>query len=164
MAVGYFAGVAELVDAHDSKSGLARGGGWRPPSGTRKETKSVSPWFSFPAIKENHGISGTPRASRAWRVRFEPNIFWREDFLEGKSLDFAISSSTEASFIHLRMGSSHTAASRSKRRIFSCTDFFVDIKARLRSRYSSRSMSCSTKRSVRRAILPSKSAIFARIA
>src|SRR3989344_7399727 len=111
--------------------------------------------------------SAPRRALRAGGGRFrkyKAEDFWREDFLEGRSLDCAASSNNEASFSHARRGSSHTAASRSKRKIFSCADLLLDINSFLRDRYSSRSISCSTKRSVRRAILPSKSAIFARIA
>src|SRR3989344_6089934 len=66
-----------MVYAHDSKSCLERDEGSSPSSGTRQETRSVSDWRSVAAATERQGFSGTPRASRAWRVRFEPKIFWR---------------------------------------------------------------------------------------
>src|SRR3989344_4442089 len=157
-----------MVYAHDSKSCLERDEGSSPSSGTRQETRSVSDCglgrAPAPAAPARGGWRAPRGAGGGWRVRFEPKIFWREDFLEGRSLDCAASSNNEASFSHARMGSSQTAALRSSSRIRSCADFFVDINSRLRDKYSSRSISCSTKRSVRRAILPSKSAIFARIA
>ena len=52
---------------------------------TRREPTSRFCWFSLFAAKENQWYSAIPRASRAWRVRFEPKIFWREDFLEGRT-------------------------------------------------------------------------------
>ena len=76
------------------------------------------------------GFKPFPTASRFLRVRFEPKIFWREIFLEGRSFVFAISSSVKASFIHPRVGSIHADGLRKRRCICSSTDFLSDIKER----------------------------------
>ena len=73
------------------------------------------------------GFKGLPTASRFFRVRFEPKIFWREIFLEGRSFVFAISSSVTASFIHSRVGSIHAEGVRKRRPICSSIDFLSDI-------------------------------------
>src|SRR3990167_3200159 len=81
-------------------------------------------------LRSAQGFTAFPTASRFFRVRFEPKIFWREIFLEGRSFVFAISSSIKASFIHSRVGSIHADGRRKRRCIFSSTDFLSDIKER----------------------------------
>src|SRR3989339_1257452 len=80
------------------------------------------------------GFKAFPTASRFFRVRFEPKIFWREIFLEGRSFVLAISSSIKASFIHSLVGSIHIEGVRRSREICSSTDFFSDIRERRLSR------------------------------
>ena len=67
--------VAELVYAHDLKSCLARDVGSMPTPGTigRKGLDSESSYLAW--LMKTQGISGTARASREWRWRFEPKIF-----------------------------------------------------------------------------------------
>ena len=91
--------------------------------------KPTSFWAKFSRAERSsaHRFKGWANASRFFRVRFEPKIFWREIFLEGRSFVLAISSSIKASFTHSRVGSIHIEGVRKTLPIFSSIDFFSDI-------------------------------------
>src|SRR3989338_8884029 len=101
-------------------------------SGASSKLRSVLEKFFCATRSGAHCFSGGSSTFLFCKVRFEPKIFWRDDFLEGRSSFFATSSSNEASFIRSRIGSSHGIPPLCDLAITSSTDFFSDISPRFR--------------------------------
>src|SRR3989344_4238516 len=105
-----------------------------PGAGARKKLKSLLEKFFCATQSVAHCFTGDSSTFLFRKIRFEPKIFWREDFLEGRSSPFAISSSVEASFIHSRIGSSHGLPPLCDLARISSTDLFSDISPRFLAR------------------------------
>src|SRR3989344_8794176 len=71
--------------------------GSNPTRGARIKLASESRKLARPGRSAAQGGEAVSWTSVFCKCRFEPKIFWREDFLEGMSSDCAASSSNEAS-------------------------------------------------------------------
>src|SRR3989344_1745514 len=108
--------------------------GSNPTRGARIKLASESRKLARGGRSAAQGGEAVSWTSLFCKCRFEPKIFWREDFLEGMSSDCAASSSNEASFTHARMGSSQCPAFASRRAHCSSADFFSSTRERRRAK------------------------------